>query len=144
MRDGLLLGAMLSATLACSAAPPQVRVELIQEPTTLSHVPLLLAAAEPLRADNDSVGVCVYPGPGHHVSGRWTVLTPGGHDAQVVARAELVNGRVVTFASPSSTGSSLCVHPRRGGPLEAAVQRIRVGASTPILVERIVWESSPS
>ena len=137
-----MLGIALSAILGCSLAPPRVRVELIHEPLTLSQVPQSLSAGEPMRADNDSVRLCVYPGHGYQVTGRWTVLTPTGHEAQVVARAELVNGRVITLASPSSTGSGLCVHPRLGGPLEAAVQRVRVTASRPIVVERIVWQST--
>jgi hypothetical protein len=48
----------------------------------------------------------------------------------------------VTLAAPSSTGSRLCVHPRLGGPLEAPVERLRVVASTPIVVRRIVWQST--
>lgn len=108
----------------------------------MSHTPQFLAAGGPLRADGDSVSLCVYPGPGHVVSGRWTVLTPDGREAQVVARAELTNGKVVALVSPSSTGSSLCVHPRLGGPLEAPVQRVRVVASMPIVAQRIVWRSA--
>lgn len=142
MRDKVALGIALSATLGCSPGAPRVRVDLIREPTTLSPVPRSFSAGQPLRADNESVGLCVSPGRGYSVSGRWTVLTPGGQEAQVVARAELVGGRVVKLASPSSTGSSLCVHPRRGGPLEAAVQRIDVVASTPIVVQRVVWQST--
>lgn len=137
----VVLGIAPAAVLGCSLAPPQVEVELIQEPMTLSQTPQFFAAGESLRADNDSVSVCVYPGPGYHVSGRWTVLTPSGHEAQVVARADLANGKMVTLASPSSRGRSLCVHPRLGGPLEAAVQRVRVVTSTPIVVQRIVWRS---
>ena len=142
MFDRVMLGIALPALLGCSLAPPRVRVELIQEPLTLSQVPQSFSAAEPLRADNASVRLCVYPGRGYHVTGHWTVLTPTGHEAQVAARAELVNGRVVTLATPSSTGNGLCVHPRLGGPLEAAVQRVRVTASTPIVVQRIVWRST--
>jgi hypothetical protein len=138
----VMLGIALSAAPCCLPAPAPIEVELIQEPITLSQVPQFLAAGEPLRADNGSVGVCVHPGPGYHVSGRWTVLAPNGREAQVVARAELANGRVVTLASPSSTGTSLCVHPRLGGPLEAPVQRIRVVTSMPIVVRRIVWQST--
>lgn len=142
MRDKVALGIVLSAALGCSLAPPRVRVDLIQEPTTLSPVPQSFSSGQPLRADNDSVGVCVSPGRGYHVSGRWTVMTPSGQEAQVVARVELAGGRVVKFASPSSTGSSLCVHPRHDGPLEAPAQRIHVIASTPIVVQRVVWQST--
>ena len=77
------------------------------------------------------------------MTGRWTVLTPDGLEAQLVARAELVGGRVVWLKAPSSTGGSLCVRPRRGGPLEAAVERVSVVASTPVVAQRIVWESAP-
>jgi len=88
------------------------------------------------------VGLCVDPGPGHSVTGRWTVRTPSGREAQVVARAELVTGDVVSLASPSSNGPRLCVHPRRGGPLEASVRSLTVVASTPIEVRRLVWRSA--
>jgi len=142
MRDGMVLGIALSASLGCSPAAPEVRVDLIEEPTTLSPVPQSFSAGLPLRGDNDSVGVCVFPGRGYSVSGRWTVLTPNGHEAQVVARAELVSGRVIKLASPSSAGSSLCVHPRHGGPLEGPVQRVRVVVSTPIVAQRVVWQST--
>ena len=142
MHEEVALVIALSAVMGCSPAPPPVRVDLIREPTTLSSEPRLLSAGQPLPADNDSVGVCVFPGRGYRVSGRWTVRTPSGHEAQVLARAELVGGRTVKLASPSSTGASLCVHPRQGGPLEAPVHRIRVVASTPIVAQRIVWQST--
>jgi hypothetical protein len=71
------------------------------------------------------------------------MLTPDGLEAQLVARAELVGGRVAWLKAPSSTGGSLCVRPRRGGPLEAAVERVSLVASTPIVAQRIVWESAP-
>jgi hypothetical protein len=132
----------LSALPGCFPARPPVREELIQEPVTLSPTPRLLSAGRALRADEESVRVCFYPDRGYDVSGRWTVVTPNGREAQIVVRAELVNGRVVTLASPSSTGSSLCLHPRLGGPLDAAVQRLSVVASTPIVVRRIVWQST--
>jgi hypothetical protein len=117
-------------------------VDLVQQTSTLSPTPRLLVAGEPLRADGDSVRLCVYPGSGHHVSGHWTVVTPEGREALVVARAELTSGRVVNFASPSSTGNGLCVQPRLGGPLEAPVRRVSVATTAPIVVERIVWESA--
>ena len=142
MGRGGALGIVLSAVLGCSPAPPPVQVDLIEEPTTLSPVPQLLSAGLPLPASHPSVGVCIHPGRGYNVSGRWTVLTPDGREAQVVAHAELVGGRVVKLASPSSTGPTLCVHPRRGGPLEAPVRRVRVVSSTPIVARRIVWKST--
>jgi hypothetical protein len=138
----LAVPGLVSTVVGCVPAPAAVEVELIQQPLTLSQTAQLLAPSEPLRADNDSVRVCVYPGPGYHVSGRWTVLTPSGREAQVVARVELVNGKAVTLASPSSTGGSLCVQPRLGGPLEAPVRRVRVLTSTPIVAQRIVWQST--
>ena len=127
---------------SCRAASPDVRVDLIRGSATLSQTPQLFAAEEPVRADGDFIRLCVYPGPGYHVSGRWTVLTPSGREALVVGRLELINGRAVNLASPSSTGNSLCVQPRLGGPLEAPVQRVRLATSAPIVVERIVWEST--
>jgi hypothetical protein len=140
MQGRVMVAMALSALPGCPPGPPPVEVELVQGPVTLSPVPLAISAGEPLPTDNASVGVCIHPAPGYHVSGRWTVLTPGGEEAQVVARAELVNGDVVTMASPSSTGNSLCVHPRLGGPLGAAVKRIRVVASLPVGAQRIVWQ----
>ena len=140
----LLLGIGALTVPGCWAAPPHAEVDLIRQPSTLSQTPQVFAAAEPLRADSESARLCVYPGPGYHVSGRWTVLTPSGREALVAGRAELANGKVVALASPSSTGNSLCVQPRLGGPLEAPVQRVRVVTSTPIVVERIVWESTGS
>ena len=137
-----MLGMALGAIAGCSLAPARVQVELSREPVILSEVPQVLSAGQPLRADYDSVSLCLYPDRGYNVSGRWTVLTPDGREAQVVARAELVNGRVVNLASPSSTGGRLCVHPRLGGPLEAPVQRVSVVASSPIVVRRIVWQST--
>jgi hypothetical protein len=142
LRASLVTALTLTAALGCLLVRRPVREELIRAPVTLSPAPKLLTAGAPLPADGESVGVCVYPGPGYSVSGRWTVLTPSGREAQVVARAELVGGRVVTLAAPSSTGSRLCVHPRLGGPLEAPVERLRVVASTPIVVRRIVWQST--
>ncbi len=140
----LMVGIALWLALACVLTSPSVEIDLIDEPVTLSYEPQLLAAGQPLRADHDSVSVCVYPAPGHNVSTRWTVVAPNGREARVVARAELVNGRVVTLRSPSSDGASLCVHPRWDGPLEAEVQRIRLLASTPIVARRIVWRSTGS
>jgi hypothetical protein len=69
------------------------------------------------------------------------VRTPDGREALLVARAELINGDRVKLASPSTRGSRLCVHPRRGGPFESPVRRLSVVASTPIEVERVVWHS---
>lgn len=138
----LMLAIGILTVPGCWAGPPHAEVDLIREPSTLSATPQLFAAGEPLRADSDSVRLCVYPGPGYHVSGRWTVITPNGREALVIGRAELANGRVVNLASPSSTGNRLCVQPRLGGPLEAPVQRVGVVTSTPIVVERMVWEST--
>lgn len=135
-------GLAVSALVGCVFAPARVRVELIEEPTTLSPAPRSFSPERPLSADSESIGVCVYPGSGYRVSGRWTVVAPDGHEAQVVARAELVDGQRVKLVSPSSTGRRLCVHPRLGGPLEGAVKRIEVVASVPIVVDRIVWQST--
>jgi len=129
-------------SVACTAAPPPVEIELTSGPTILSTEPRSFRPARPLPADNVSVGLCVDPGPGHAVTGRWTVRTPAGREAQVVARAELVSGDVVRLVSPSSNGPRLCVHPRRGGPLDAPVRSLTVVASTPIAVERLVWRST--
>jgi hypothetical protein len=137
----MLLGAALAAVGCFWGPPPLEEVELIRKPVTLSPVPRSFSAGELLCADSRIVGVCLYPGQGYRVSGRWTMLTPSGHEAQVVARAELVGGQEVTLASPTSTGNSLCVRPRRGGPLDAGVERVRVTASTPIVVRRLVWQS---
>ena len=137
-----MLGVAFWALMGCFAPPRPVRVELKPVPATLSHTPQAFAAGEPLPSEGGSVSVCVHPAPGHQVTGRWTVLTPDGHEAQVVAHAELVDGKVVRLASPSSTGSRLCVHPRLEGPLEAPVRRVRVTASAPIVVERVVWQST--
>ena len=142
MLNRVIIGTLLVVAPGCSPAPPQARVDLIREPTTLSAAPQVFVPDEPLPADNDSVGVCLLPDAGYNVSGRWTVVTPAGREALVVAHAELASGRVIKLASPSSTGSRLCVHPRHGGPLEAPVERVRVVASTPIVVSRLVWEST--
>jgi hypothetical protein len=136
----LALGAV--AAPSCRAGSPDVEVELLRGPATVSAEPRFLEAKEPLPADGERLRLCVRPGPGHHVSGRWTVVTPGGREALVVARAELANGRGLSLVSPSSAGSALCVQPRLGGPLEAPVRRIRVAATAPIVVERVVWESA--
>lgn len=139
----LVAVAGLSATLGCPGAEPGIRVELTREPVTLSGEPRVLSAREPLPAEAFRLGVCVIPAPGYHVSGRWTVRTPDGREARVVARAELVSGGVVKLAAPSSSGNSLCVHPRRGGPFESPVRRVRLVASTPIVAERIEWRTGP-
>lgn len=139
--SGLAVAVALVVVLGCPLGDPGVRVALTREPVTLSGEPLVLSADAPLPAEAFFVGVCVFPGSGYHVSGRWTVLTPAGREALVVAEAELVNGDTVRLASPSSSGASLCVHPRRGGPFESPVRRVRLMASTPIEVERVVWRS---
>lgn len=140
---GRLILAIGAATgPACRATAPDVAMDLLRGPSTVSAEPRLLEAEEPLPADGERLRLCVHPGPGHHVSGRWTVVTPGGREALVVARAELVNGRELSLVSPSSAGNALCVQPRLGGPLEAPVRRIRVAATAPIVVERVVWESA--
>lgn len=131
--------AALAVSAACFLVSPEHEVVLAGEPTTLSSVPRFLSTGGPLRADNEVVGVCIEPGPGHHVSARWTVVTPAGREAQVTGTAELVDGTAVRLRSPSSRGSRLCVHPRLGGPLEAPVRSVSVAASTPIVVRRIVW-----
>jgi hypothetical protein len=136
----LALGA--AAGSSCRAGAPDVEVTLLRGPATVSAEPRTLEAAEPLPADGERLRLCVHPGPGHHVSGRWTVVTPGGREALLVARAELVNGRGLSLVSPSSVGSALCVQPRLGGPLEAPVQRIRVAATATIVVDRVAWESA--
>ena len=136
-----MVGVAIVASLGCPPADPRIRMELTSEPVTLSGEPLVLSTDQPLPAEAFHLGVCVVPGPGHHVSGRWTVVTPDGGEARVVARAELVSGDTVRLASPSSSGSSLCVHPRRGGPFESPVRRIRLVATTPILAERIEWRT---
>jgi hypothetical protein len=136
------LGLGVLTFAGCWGAPPHAEVDLIHEPWTLSQTPRLFAAAEPLRADGDCVRLCVYPGSGYHVSGHWTVVTPKGREALVIGRAELANGRIITLASPSATGNRLCVQPRLGGPLETSVRRVSVATTTPIVVDRIVWESS--
>ena len=133
--------ATLSAILGCPGAEPGLRVELTREPVTLSGEPRVLSALEPLPAEAFLLGVCVIPGPGYHVSGRWTVQAPDGREARVVARAELLNGDTVKLAAPSSSGNCLCVHPRRGGPFESPVRRVRLVASTPIVAERIEWRA---
>jgi len=133
--------AALSAALGCLGAEPGVRVELTRAPVTLSGEALVLSADQPLPASVFSLAVCVTPGPGHHVSGRWTVLTPDGREAMLVAQAELVDGDTVKLASPSSSGHDLCVHPRRGGPFDSPVRRVRLVASTPIVAERVEWRT---
>ena len=143
MKAATVAAVLASGLLACVFAPPGTRVELSREPVTLSPVAQVFSPDQPLPADRESVGVCVFPAHGYSVTGRWTLLTPDGLEAQLLARAELVGGKVVRFAAPSSTGSSLCVRPRRGGPLEAAVRRVSLVASTPIVAQRIVWESTP-
>lgn len=136
----LVIGAATGS--ACRATAPDVELELLRGPATVSAEPRVLEGAEPLPADGEMLRLCVRPGPGHHVSGRWTVATPGGRQALLVARAELVNGRGLSLVSPTSAGNMLCLQPRLGGPLEAPVRRIRVAATAPIVVERVVWESA--
>lgn len=142
MRLMMQAGAVLVATLGCRPASTQVEVELSQEPVTLSRVPRLFETGQAFPADAESVALCVWPAAGHQVSQRWTVLTPSGLEAQVVALADLGSGKTVRLASPWSTDSgALCVQPRWGLPLESPVRRVRVVASTPIVVERIVVSS---
>jgi hypothetical protein len=133
---------LLATTLACSTAPPRVQVELIDHPVTLSQTPRYFSARQPLRADNDVVGLCVYPDSGFRRSDRWTILTPDGGEARIAAHAELTSGRVVTLSLLSTTGQNLCVHPATSGPLEAGVQRVRVTTSEPVVVTRMVWQST--
>lgn len=121
---------------------PEVEVDLVKEPATLSHAPTLLAGVQPLEASNEFVRVCFYPAPGYSVSARWTLLTPSGRDVRLRAWAELTNGRTVAFESPSSGDGVICVQPRLGGPLEASVARLRVVASSPVVVGRISWQST--
>jgi hypothetical protein len=142
MVERLVLALVVLTVPVCRAAPRHAEVDLIREPARLSQTAQSFAPGEPVRADGESVRLCVHPGPGYQVSGRWTVLTPSGREALVVGRAELANGRIVNLASPSAIGNSLCVQPRLGGPLEAPLLRVRLATSTPIVVERIVWESA--
>jgi hypothetical protein len=137
----LWIGVALLGILGCLAAEPRARVILSETPVTLSGEAWSHSADPPLPSDATVLGVCVSPGPGFNVSGRWTVRTPDGREARVVARAELVNGDRVKLASPSWVGDRLCVHPRRGGPLESPVRRLTLVASTPIVAERIVWHT---
>jgi hypothetical protein len=143
-KSALSAGMALALAQACLLDPPGVRVELTRAPVTLSGEPRVLAAASPLPAESAVLGVCVFPGPGHYVTGRWTVRTPQGREASLVARAELLNGDVVKLAAPSSGGASLCVGPRRGGPLEAPVRRLHLVASTKIVAARIEWRAGAS
>lgn len=142
MRRLVLTGAVLVANLGCLAAPAQMEVELSHGPVTLSHAPMPFDASQ-APADAAWVAVCVWPATGYQVSPRWTVLTPAGRDAQVVALAELANGRTVRLASPWLTDSgALCVEPRWGLPFKSPVRRVRLVASTPIVVERVVLSAS--
>jgi hypothetical protein len=134
----------MAMALGCVLDPPGARVELTRAPLTLSGEPQVLSADPPLPAESVFLGVCVLPGPGHHVTGRWTVRTPDGRESSLVARAELLNGDSVKLAAPSSHGNWLCVHPRRGGPLEAPVRRLHLVTSTKIVAARIEWQTGTS
>jgi hypothetical protein len=143
-KSALPAGIAMAMALGCVLDAPEVRVELTRAPVTLSGEPQVLLADPPLPAESSVLGVCVYPGPGHHVTGHWTVRTPEGREARLVARAELTNGDVVKLAAPSSGGASLCVHPRRGGPLEAPVRRLYLVTSTEVVAARIEWRAGAS
>ena len=138
---GLLFALLVGSLVACSAVDPGSEVVLTETPVTLSGEAWVFSAEPPLPSDAFFLGVCVSPGPGFGVTRRWTVRAPDGREAQVVARAELVNGQRVKLASPSTSDDRLCVHPRRGGPFDSPVRRLTLVASTPIVADRIVWRS---
>ena len=137
-----LIASVVLVSLSCSPAPPRIHVDLAKGPTMLRQTPSVFSADEPLPADNDSVGLCIYPSSGYKLTERWTVLTPQGDEARIVAHAELTDGSFVTLSSPSSTGDNVCVHPRVDGPLAGPVRQVRVVSSTPVIVDRIVWTST--
>jgi len=95
-----------------------------------------------LPADNDVVGVCVYPELQFRLSDRWTILTPDGGEARLDAHAELTDGTVATLSSPSTTGQNLCLELATSLPSDAKVKRVRLVASQPIVASRIVWQST--
>ncbi len=136
----LVLG-IVALVAGCAAGPAPIEVELIHAPVTLSQAPQYFADAEPLGADTESLFMCVYPAFGYDISDHWTVRAPRSRETQVLARAELTNGRTVRLTSPVSVGGCLCVQPRLGGPLASPVRRVSIVTSTPIVVERIVWRS---
>lgn len=139
-RSATLLTLILAS--GCSVAPPRVHVELVDRPTTLSQIPQYFSAREPLPADNDVVGVCVYPVLPFRPSDRWTILTPDRSEARIAAHAELTDGTVATLSSPSTTGQNLCFELATSLPSDAKVKRVRLVASQPIVASRIVWEST--
>jgi len=139
-RGAILLPVILAS--GCSVAPPRIHVELIGRPTTLSQTPQYFSAREPLPADNDVVGVCVYPELQFRLSDRWTILTPDGGEARLDAHAELTDGTVATLSSPSTTGQNLCLELATSLPSDAKVKRVRLVASQPIVASRIVWQST--
>jgi hypothetical protein len=135
-------GIVVVTSLSCSVAPPRVQVELIDRSAILSPTPQYFSSRDPLRADNDVVGLCVYPDSQFRRSDRWTIVTPDGGEAHIAADAELTNGTVVSLSLTSTTGENLCVHPATSGPLDAEVRRVRVTSSRPVVVTRMVWQST--
>jgi hypothetical protein len=138
---GVTLLTLLLAS-GCAGTPPRAHVELIDRPTTLSQTPQYFSVREPLPANNDVVGVCIYPKVPFRPSDRWTILTPDGNEAHIAAHAELADGTLATLSSPSTTGQNLCLELARSLPSDAKVKRVRLVASQPIIAARIVWDST--
>jgi len=135
---------LLTLVLAsgCSVAPSRAHVELIDRPTTLSQTPQYFSAREPLPADNDVVGVCVYPELPFKPSDRWSILSPDGGEARIAAHADLTNGTVATLSSASTTGQNLCLELAKSLASGVKVKRVRLVASKPVVASRIVWQST--
>ncbi len=136
--------ALLTFSLGCgcSVAPPRARVALIDQPTTLSQTPQCFNAREPLPADKDVVGVCVYSALPFKASDHWTIVAPDGGEARITAHAELTSGTVETLSSRSTIGPNLCLDRATSLPFGARVRRVRIVASRPIVASRIVWQST--
>jgi hypothetical protein len=136
--------ALLALILAsgCSVAPPRAHVELIDRPTTLSQTPQYFSARELLPADNDVVGVCVYPELPFKPSDHWIIVTPDGGEARITAHAELTSGAVATLSSTSTNGPNLCLELATSLPSGTKVKRVRLVASKPVVASRIVWQST--
>jgi hypothetical protein len=141
-RAGLLLPSLVVLIEACSPAPPRVHTELAGEAVTLGRTAMTFTAPEPMRADNDSVGVCVTPTNGAVRTEEWTLRLPSGANAKLSAQAELADGRTVALVFASSTGDNLCLHPEPDGPLSSAVRVVRLSSSEEVTVGRVTWFST--
>lgn len=129
---------------ACEVAPPRKHYDLIAAPVTLSASPMELTAAEPMRADNDVVGVCISPGDGFRVSAEnWAIERVADRaNARLSASAELTDGRIVKLTELSSFGYALCLHPSTRLPLDVGVKSVQVASTAPIPAKSIVWIST--